>query len=214
MIKLGYDCPEEVEKMPESSCGFFCDACQRDVYDFRGKTFSEIQQIRKDDPSIKCGVFDDEVVYEDSRTIVNTLFRIAFAAVFILGFNASMLFGQTRVNYPEDAQRTEVSSEKIIIKGTVTNTKGKAINDAVINYYVGEEILELTVNKDGEFTFELPTNLKGEYFYFDVQAKGWSSHYEGIDQLEMKTYSFKIQLEKYKHSPRKGRTAGIMVPYD
>lgn len=214
MIKLGYDCPEEVEKMPKSDCGFFCDACQKDVYDFRGKSFTEIQQIRKEDPNIKCGVFDDEVVYEDSRTIVNTLFRIAFAAVFILGFNASMLFGQTKVNYPEHDQRTEVVSEKTIIKGKVIDQKGKAIKDAIINFYLKDHI-KIEVDKNGEFSFEVPTEYIGESMYFDVEASGWDGEYRSIDTLEVKTYIFEIKLEKYdKHPPRRGRTAGVMVPYE
>ncbi|MBD3638603.1 MAG: hypothetical protein HUJ25_14715 [Crocinitomicaceae bacterium] len=209
-IRIQYSCPEHVENMPKTDCGYFCDACQRNVFDFTGKTEVEIAQITAENPEIKCGVFDSEMVHEDPRTWVRDVFRIAFAAVFVLGFNASLLFGQTKIHYDSTiVQQEVVTSQKIIVKGVVQSGKKGPIKRAVINYYIGKEVVELKVNKEGEFEFELPAEYVGRAFYFDIQARGYRARHYTIDALLAQTYNYTIYLYKPHRMRRRSRTTGF-----
>ena len=115
MIQIKYDCPESVDLMPKTDCGIYCGSCARNIYDFRGKSLDEIAKIRTSNPEISCGVFDSQTASSDTRTTVQNVFRIAFAAIFILGFNVLTLFGQSPEIYDDSVKYSEIVSQKAII---------------------------------------------------------------------------------------------------
>ncbi|MBD3638604.1 MAG: hypothetical protein HUJ25_14720 [Crocinitomicaceae bacterium] len=208
MIHLQYDCPEDIVSMPETQNGFYCDSCKKEIWDFRGMSPAQIRKI-KDEKGLSCGILDSDVIEDDTRHSVMNIFKIAFVAVFLLGFNSSMLFGQTKVHYPDPEPAAEVVTQRAVITGTIYDYKKQPIQ-ATINYYVGSDLIVIETNENGEYRFEVPAEMIGKYFYFDVQAEGMSALYKDINELESKLYVFNIYLDKYK-KPRTPHRKGRMV---
>lgn len=205
MIEMLYTCPENLDKMGKTDCGLYCDSCKKEVFDFTGKSLGEIAKIQDEDPSISCGVFDSEVVVENPRTVVQNIFRIAFAAVFVLGLNVSMLFAQSPAEADNIIVKETVEARESFITGQVFNHNGKAIA-ATISYYLGDEKVEFYTEKDGTFKIEIPADYAGTKLYIDFHAKGMSMQHMTIEQLSGKCYTYEIHLQKVKR--RKYRYRG------
>jgi hypothetical protein len=196
MIKIKYSCPESSSEMQDTSCGKFCSSCQQIVYDFREKSQEEIIEIRANNPSVKCGLFTREQASVDSRTAVQNVFRMAFAAIFVLGFNATMLFGQT-VNTialnDATVAVTDTVANKIIISGTVTNENGVGIA-AEVKYFFNDEYVIIKTDEQGQFEFELPEGLLGQKINLQFYAKGFKHVYITTTNLKAKCYKHLIRL--------------------
>lgn len=206
MIQLQFSCPEELENMHKNSCGFYCDSCKKEVADFRGKSLSEIHKFRKENPTIECGVFNPDVVKENPKTIVHTIFRMAFAAVFVLGFNASVLFSQEVTDADSNVNVVKVEPSQIAyLSGTVVNHLGKPIR-STITYVLNKTRYEISTNEKGDFYFELPTELIGKSFSFELHAKGMYTKYLSVSTLAGKCYTFQVQMSK----TRRGRKSYLM----
>lgn len=208
MIHLQYDCPEDIVNLPKNDCGFYCEACKKNVFDFRGKSLVEIAKLKSDNPTVSCGVFDAEVVKEDNRTAVQNIFRIAFAAIFVMGFNASILFSQSVNDVDANVQLLEeVKSENAYLTGTVYNQRGKAVS-ATLSYYINDERIEVKTDENGKFKIELPSEVLGKAFGIDVSAEGMYAKYLSIPLIESKCYTYEINLDKIKRRPRHPRHHG------
>jgi len=214
MIQISYDCPESVSDMPKTECGLYCKTCSKDIYDFRGKSIDEISKIRLEDPTISCGVFDKEVASADTRTTVQNFFRIAFAAIFVLGFNASTLFSQSIDNLDSSVQYTEVQAEQALVTGEIKNHHNRPLQ-ATVKYTVkGMEAVEIEVTKDGKFEFQLDREHLGKKVYLTVSAEGFYTKYLTIDALSMKCHTFEVQMTKAKkYRGRRRHTAGVIAGY-
>ncbi|MBD3638596.1 MAG: carboxypeptidase regulatory-like domain-containing protein [Crocinitomicaceae bacterium] len=197
MIRIKYNCPESLDQMPKTECGFYCDTCSKNIYDFRGNTFEEIEQITKEQ-HIRCGIFDRDMAKPEEKSRFQTIFRLAFAAVFLLGFNASMLFGQTQVHYPADpVQSNSVDTTKIILKGTVYDHNGNPIK-AHLSYFDIDEVFYFETNDRGEYEVELSRAL-ADKFYLTANAEDMESKYLTITLGEEgTTFTVDIHMEEYK----------------
>ena len=196
MIQLQFNCPEELENMHKNSCGFYCDSCKKEVVDFRGKSLEEIHEYRKENPTIECGVFNHDVVKVNPKTIVHTIFRMAFAAVFVLGFNASVLFSQEVTDADSNVNVVKVEPSQIAyISGKVLNHIGKPIK-STITYVMTDTRYEISTNEKGDFYFELPSELIGKSFKFELHAKGMYTKYLSVSTLAGKCYTFQVQMSK------------------
>jgi hypothetical protein len=198
MIKIKYDCPESNSEMVKTECGFYCSSCSQDVYDFTESSSHEIAQIKRNNPSITCGVFTNEQAVINVRSKVQNIFRLAFAAIFVLGLNITSLFGQ-EANMESSAIVTEisVSNENIFITGTLKSEKGKQL-EGWVSYYFGEESYSINTDADGNFSIELPKEALGQKLTMSFSAGGY--HLKQVE-LELKTakcYTYQIELKKYK----------------
>ena len=212
MIQIKYDCPESVQEMPASDCGLYCASCAKNIFDFRGKTQDEISKIRLENPSINCGVFDAESASADSRTTVQNIFRIAFAAIFVLGFNVSTLFGQNLDNLDTTVKYSEVVSPNAYIMGTVVNHHGKAMQVKVSYTIEGEETISFETLKDGRFEFELPAEHLGKRVHIAISADGFYSKYVTVDELKSKCHTFEVELTKAKkYRGRRRQISGMIA---
>ncbi|MFT5819332.1 MAG: hypothetical protein ACI8ZM_000555 [Crocinitomix sp.] len=204
MIKIKYNCPESSAEMLETSCGKFCNSCQREVHDFRENSIEEIIQIKANNPSIKCGMFTSQQAVVDARTAVQNVFRMAFAAIFILGFNTTMLFGQTSQTVSDSSTTTIQSENKIIINGSVSDHIGFALKSQ-IKYSIGDEYFIIETNDEGIFEFELPIELIGKNILLQFYAEGYGDKYITTEALLAKCYQYNIRLGEKKGFSRKNR---------
>ncbi|OIQ36055.1 MAG: hypothetical protein BM555_03510 [Crocinitomix sp. MedPE-SWsnd] len=215
MIQISYDCPESVSDMPKTECGLFCQTCSKNIHDFRGKSLDEISKIRIEDPTISCGVFDSTVAQSDSRTTVQNFFRIAFAAIFVLGFNVTTLFSQTVDNLDTSVKYTEVVAESAFVMGEITNHHNRPLQAKVTYTVKGMESVEIEVTKDGKFEFQLDREHLGKKVYLVVAADGFYTKYLTIEALSTKCHTFEVQMTKAKkyRGRRRGHTAGVIAGY-
>ena len=207
MIEIKYNCPESFDDMPKKGCELYCSVCDKNVHDFRGKTLDEIQKIKAKNPSIDCGVFDKEVSYVDTRSRVSQMFRIAFAAIFVLGFNAASLFGGQFDPVEIEASSILVEekvAEEIFIEGTIVNHRNKPLS-AKIYCTVGEEQHEFLSAEDGTFKIQFDREYIGKNMTISFYADGMYSKSVFIDALVAKCYVYEIQMEKYKRPKRRYR---------
>ena len=195
--------------MPKKDCDLYCQTCVKNIYDFRGKNLDEISKIRRANPEISCGVFDAEVASADSRTTVQNIFRIAFAAIFVLGFNISTLFAQPTDRFDTSVKYTEVVAGSAFVMGQVLNHNGKPIQATVSYSLDNGENVTFETGKDGKFEFELPADFIGQKVYITLTTDGFYSKYLTIDELSNKCHSFEVQLSKVKkHRGRRKYIAG------
>lgn len=198
MIKLSFSCTEDYNEMAKDECGRFCASCQHNVYDFRGKSQKEIRSILKADPSIKCGAFTKSQAEEEPRAKVNMIFRWAFAAVFVLGFNVNTLFGQDTKNcstsHPE-VKIVLVENSTIQITGTVFEQDSIPIAGARIAYKIdnGENNVAIS-DENGEFTIDLADDQFGKKINLYISGSYYMTQKVTIEALEVKKYVIKANL--------------------
>lgn len=199
MIDLLYSCPEDFDKMNPTKCGVYCDACKKEVIDFRGKSLEEIEAYSLENPGRTCGIFDAYMVKENSRTTVQNIFRIAFAAVFIFGLNTSIVFGQREVQFEEPSivQVEEEPSKTAFISGKIMNKRGKGIKGSIMWY---DETGRVVIESDdkGNFYFEFPERMMGKKISLSIRAEEKKTEYITIEALSNKCYTYEVRLEKKK----------------
>lgn len=194
---MTYKCPEELEEMQKSSCGFYCESCKKEVFDFRGLSRARIKQITRE-KNVQCGIFDPEVAVASHRSVVQTIFRVAFTAVFLLGLNAATLFAQTKVHYDSTkVTMTTESSEKVLVKGVLKDHRGKPL-EGTASYVVGDTEFKFSTNSEGEFEFEIDTVMIGHAVNLYFVAEGKRAEHIYIEDVEARTYWYEIQLEKLR----------------
>ncbi|NOQ74220.1 MAG: hypothetical protein GQ574_19585 [Crocinitomix sp.] len=198
MIKIKYDCPESDDAMSKTDCGFYCSSCSQEVFDFREKSSEEIALIKAENPSVSCGMFTAEQAVVDNRAQVHNVFKMAFAAIFLLGFNVTMLFGQSH-NLESNliVTTTEVTSSSIFISGTLKNEKGDQIEGSVTCYY-GSESMEIETDDEGNFKVELPREAIGVKVELIFASHGYLLKSITIEPKASKCYTYQIELKKYK----------------
>lgn len=203
MIKMRYNCPEDVANMPKSGCGHFCDVCAKNVYDFRGKSKEEAKAILKNDPSINCGIFDDQQISNRNRSLIENLFRIAFAAVFVLGFNASMLFGQDNQcgSGSESVKITKVEANgTIAFSGTMYTLNQTPLAGAHVSYVIDGESTIVETDENGKFNITLSDDQFGKSITFYFSHPGYGEAYYTLTKAELMHYVAEITLGEHKYS--------------
>lgn len=198
MINIKYDCPEANSEMAKTDCGFYCSSCSQEVYDFREKSIEEIAHIRANNPSVSCGIFTAEQAVINNRSGISNLFRIAFAAIFVLGLNVSTLFAQS-IDQGANAIETtvEVITTNVFISGALKDEKGNRIAGWITCYY-GEEVVSIDTDNDGNFEIELAKEVIGQTVVFSFSASGY--HIKEIELVpkSSKCYTYQIELKQYK----------------
>ena len=199
MIKLSYSCPEDLNSATRTDRGQFCGACQIDVYDFRGKSSAEIKEILDNNSSIRCGTFDSSQAEQDVVTKVNWFFRLAFAAVFILGLGVNTVFGQSDCKTGENIVVTEiVQYNSIQIKGTIFGDDKMPISNVTIWYESSDEEAMVISDKNGNFTLDLSDECHGQEIIIYFSHHSYKEKTLTIESLEVKQYIVKVKLDDRK----------------
>ena len=213
MLELGYPCPEDVARMDKTSCGHYCTTCSKEIMDFRNKTNEETMQILKDNPSINCGIFHPNQMKHQTVDQVSSWFRIAFAAVFIFGFNMNILFAQTcESSEPENIKIEHVQSERVRIGGRVYDINGEELVGATIYYDFNETRYQTTTDSNGLFEIEVAKGLKGKNVSIAIMYPGMKTEMVYINPVQQEGYFITVKLEEDDYIRGKiAPTPGIIV---
>jgi len=199
MIELGYPCPEDVASMEKTDCGNFCSTCSKDIMDFRDKSMEETKKILAENKSITCGIFNKDQMKKPTVDHVSSLFRIAFAAVFLLGFNMNVLFGQScEVSSPDHIKVEQLKAEKVKIHGQVLGFNEEVLPDTRIYYDYNETRYELYSDEEGKFELVLDTDgnppIIGEDITITFAYGGMEAETVYINKIEKETYTITVNL--------------------
>ncbi|NJM80534.1 MAG: hypothetical protein HC854_14645 [Flavobacterium sp.] len=167
ILSINTSCSEKFNNFTSTEKGGFCNACQKEVIDFRNWTDKEVHNHFKSTTQNTCGYFRKEQIktYDNDSTHLKTnrykLFNIGLASVSLLSllsFNTA--FGQTKAK-PTTIQtetknkekQLENQSEGIIVKGIISDELGPL---AGANVALKNSTISVTTNFDGEFIFPQP----------------------------------------------------------
>ncbi len=118
-IHLPKPCPMSLSRMTKSGLDYQCKSCNKLVYDFRDKSFSEIKNFAGKGV---CGIFDSQQVLETKKPMLSYRIKFAFLSfASLLGFAVSPIQAQEltlqNIGYsdfsPTDSTNTQKKSEKI-----------------------------------------------------------------------------------------------------
>jgi len=198
-IQLKYDCPESLTGMPKTDCGFYCSSCDKEVHDFRGKSLATIDRIKSEGNGIHCGIFDANQIRTDVKSKFDSIFRVAFVAVFILGFNSSFLYSQGNCAAERSSLVSQqMESNTIQISGIIYNHKSKPVRGLVTYHFKNDLSIDLIANEKGEFIINLPADALGELLYLSFKYKGMYERFDSVYLVEPKTYFLEIHLNKVR----------------
>ncbi|TDQ17532.1 carboxypeptidase-like protein [Algoriphagus boseongensis] len=158
-IRIPSPCSQNPKNFTPSNLGGFCQACQKEVVDFRKMNQQEVLEFITENPSKSCGIFKKSQVFdlsEPQKTKKLGLFWIV-TALGILGFSLP----SSGVNQGFlDPTKTEISLENYFPK------KGSSISKVLKGrVFSGEDkqALPTTTILIKGTTIGVHTNLKGEF---------------------------------------------------
>ncbi|MCG8577357.1 MAG: hypothetical protein MI810_20910 [Flavobacteriales bacterium] len=212
MIELGYPCPEDVTAMPKTNCGHYCQTCSKDLIDFRNKSAEETKEILMKDQSIKCGIFRPDQMKNQSKDQVSSLFRIAFAAIFVLGFNLNVLFGQScgpnEFNHNVKIERIE--AQELKIDGRVFGIDKTELEGAEISYVFNETRYLAVADENGYFDLEVAGGMQGKNIEIMISYGGMESEMVFLTKVENQQYYLTINLSKREYVRGKIAVPGMI----
>ena len=195
MIQLGYPCPENVAGMPKTGCGNYCTTCTKNIVDFRGKSTAEVKQFLSENKSVTCGIFAPEHVKDPVKNEVSSMFRIAFAAIFVLGFNVNMLFGQTQcTTQPSEGVKVDfVKQTGITIAGKVLQY-GAIVSGCTVSFDVDGQHYSAQCNAEGLFLMKNFNHLSGKTIDLYFSADGMDTEWLKLENIESGLYKIEVDL--------------------
>lgn len=211
MINLKFPCSQKTSTMQETSCGFYCSSCEKEIHDFRGKSVEEINDIRNKSTGEICGVFDKDHVRKkiDPRL---SMFRTAFILVFVMGLTVGQVFGQSdTTNFPTDppygpgisiakvdsSAQTEsvVENQSIEIRGRVIDDHGEYVAFAkVIIEQNGVFIAAAATDFDGHYKITIDDRANTKDMVLRARSVGYGEVQIILEKLLPKTYIVDIEL--------------------
>lgn len=209
MINLSFSCPENLNAMPKTDCGRYCTSCQREIFDFTGKSSTEINKILRENPQIKCGIFDPTQVKKDPVSKVNRIFRLAFAAVFFFGISSNAVFGQEDQKSDTTIVQKVFESNTIIITGTVTGPDSLPQPFTKVWIVHKNIVIGVVTDMEGKYKLELQDDLNWQNIELHFKFIGYVEQEVIINNIEVQGYVVNMRFTeeaKYK------MLAGIIMP--
>jgi hypothetical protein len=125
--RLTFKCDQDIDRMPTTKEGKYCQLCKKTVIDFTDKTYQQFLDITKDKIHY-CGIYYEEQI-EDIYPI-NLNFRkpklIATFLTAILGLSSSTILAQDKIKPKTEQSPIDTSDqENIVINDTSDNTSEK-----------------------------------------------------------------------------------------
>jgi predicted small secreted protein len=124
-ISLDSPCSEELNNMQDTSCGKFCNSCQKEVYDFTKLTDNEIYKIMQANNGEVCGKLTSEQLKNGFTYTEETYSNTAW-----LKYAASILFmgGITNAFSQSTIWEFKPTKTEQALKNTSKDTKKDSLN--------------------------------------------------------------------------------------
>jgi hypothetical protein len=219
MIDLTFSCPQDITSMPKTSCGFFCIGCKKEVVDFRKFSDDEIQKYSKENKEKICGVFNSTQLVSPLKSDVLSIFRIAFAAIFILGINTTQLFAQ-------DSIATAIinpifSDSTFFIEGQIFDEDSISMPFAKVYVVTSDATFGCMTDFEGKYRLAVPGKYIGQSFKLCVSFITYSAHAIHFENFQKSylTIPFNFYLKPNLKEPWVGIVVGSfpllsMDPYE
>lgn len=148
-ISINNPCSERFSQFKRTTTGGFCNACQKEVIDFRQMSEEQIINYLKQKQDNTCGVFKSSQIQRamETKTLKQPKFKFLKVAAVIV-FSLLSLHGiQAQEN--TKATKTEIA-QKNLLKGVISDESGPLAGANIVlqNTKVGA-----TSDFDGKFTF-------------------------------------------------------------
>lgn len=162
MIEMEFNCPESLNSMPKNDQGFYCQSCSKTIVDFTGKSNKEISEIIQRNSGKTCGVLRKNQVLNPFQSQINSLFRLAFSAVFVLGLSSANLFGQEEVSPPIVTKIKTDTIEDVYytVRGQVLDKETlEPVFFAKVKVMIDSTMFMAITNFDGFYRIKILQNL-------------------------------------------------------
>jgi hypothetical protein len=170
MPELSFTCPEDIQSMPATTCGYFCSGCNKNVVDFRNFSPEKIQDYLRSTDGPTCGLFRSDQLKSPVRSVVSTLFRIAFTAVFLFGIGLSNLAAQEM----QDSTTAQLSQNGLIrLSGKVTDDLYQTLPFTKIVVTCDSATYYSVTDPDGNYCVDLPGSLTGQTISISARFVGY-----------------------------------------
>ncbi len=176
MVHLLFNCPENIKSHPKTEKGNHCLSCNKEVIDFSNYSAEEMRNHFKKFPEKTCGTFRSKQIQSPLTAKLSSLFRFAFALVFLMGVNSQQLFSQET----QDTAKVELTQTKsVVVSGQVTSNFDP-LPFVRVDLYEGETlILSVMSNTEGNYQITIPDSLA----YCDLRISFRSVGYQTHDYL-------------------------------
>lgn len=176
MVHLLFNCPINIQAHPKTDTGNHCLSCNKEVIDFSNYSAEEIRSHFKKFPEKNCGTFKRKQIESPLNATLSSLFRFAFALVFLMGVNTEQLFSQenhdtTKVNI--------VQTNDILVSGLATSNF-EPLPFVRVQLYAGQNLIGLALaDAKGYYKITIPDSLA----HSDLRLSFRSVGFEKVDIL-------------------------------
>lgn len=173
MVHLLFNCPENIKSHPKTVKGNHCLSCNKEVIDFSNYSAAEIRNHFKKLPEKTCGTFNRKQIEAPLNATLASLFRFAFALVFLMGVNSQQLFSQ------ENQDTTKFNSAKtngILVSGQIMSNH-EPLPFVRVQLYAGHNLIGLAMaDNKGNYQITIPDSLAYSDLRLSFRFVGFVTH--------------------------------------
>lgn len=154
-IETPYQCPKNIDHMPKTAMGRYCDFCHKEVFDFTKKPTSEIIDLIKANNGTVCGQIPvSRLSAFKNYTSKWRYFLISLISLKSLFFHKVIAQNIEQKEADQSELNTTISRE---IKGEVMVDSNVMVREAIIEIYRNKQLIEI-VKGDIEGKFNIVIN--------------------------------------------------------
>ncbi len=192
-------CKMRLSDLEQGNNGYHCNACDKTLTDFRGKTPAETVSIIQSATHKVCGIFEPDQFTHKTSTISIPITRssVGLSLLGILGFLGPVLSSCEKQDLPMHEQKAKAFNNlkfPMTINGSLRDAKSKkplAFSPIEIQQN-GQVILKSTTDEHGNFSITIQEkDLKNETFDLIYSASGHRS-----DTLKKQRFSKLLSARK------------------
>lgn len=193
MVHLLFNCPENIKSHPKTVKGNHCLSCNKEVFDFSNYSAEEIRNHFKKFPEKTCGTFSSKQIESPLKAKLSSLFRFAFAIVFLMGINSKQLFSQEN---QDTANVENTQTKSVVISGQVTSNF-EPLPFVRVDLFEGEaHILSVMCNSDGNYKITIPDSLAYTDLRLSFRSIGFETHDVLFNPFGQLTISISTELNQ------------------
>ncbi|NVJ86910.1 MAG: carboxypeptidase-like regulatory domain-containing protein [Algoriphagus sp.] len=204
-IHIPKPCSEKPKNFKPTSSGGFCQHCQKEVVDFRGKNKREILSFLSKNPSKPCGIFSPNQLPIQESPIRKVKFQgiWAFGFLGLMGFSLPA-FSQSSLPHP--LEQTPID-DNLNLKTDTHSFFSRTIKGKAISFYFNEKqplagatikikdySIGTTADTDGYFELEVPDSITDQKITIQLSFVGYKIREVTIYDTQLPVQLGEIEL--------------------